>query len=90
MAPPNDSMAVWSLVLSILGLFCCGLVLGPIGFFLGQSSLGRIRQSGGALGGAGLANAGRIIGAIDTLLWIVGVVIYIVAIATGAMRSAGT
>lgn len=69
-------------MLGILGIFCClGIVLGPVAFFLGHSALGRIRNSGGALGGAGMAQAGRILGVIDTLLWLVLLVVVGVSVA---------
>ena len=55
-----------------------GLIAGPIAYFLGKGSRARIAESGGALGGAGTANAGRIlgiittaVGALVTLLWFV-------------------
>jgi len=54
------------------------LIAGPIAYFLGKGSRARIAESGGALGGAGTANAGRIlgiittaVGALVTLLWFV-------------------
>lgn len=74
---PTDQMAIWSLVSAIAGLvgLCCagigGLVLGPLAFFLGNSSLKRIRASGGSLGGDTLANIGRVVGIIVGILGLV-------------------
>ena len=44
------------------------LVLGPLGYFLGKSAVGRIAESQGALGGTGSAVAGWVIGIVATAL----------------------
>ena len=80
----TDAKAVASLGFAILGLIFAlplglpGLIAGPIAYFLGRGARARIAESGGALGGAGAANAGRIlgvvttvVGALVTLLWLV-------------------
>ncbi len=79
-----DAKAVASLGFGILGLIFAlplglpGLIAGPIAYFLGRGARARIGESGGTLGGAGAANAGRIlgvvttvVGAVVTLLWLV-------------------
>ena len=61
-------MAITSLVLGIAAIpaICCygvpAIALGIPAVILGRKSLGRIRASGGALGGHGLAQAGWIMG----------------------------
>ena len=88
-APPPinagmDAKAVASLGFAILGLIFAlplglpGLIAGPIAYFLGRGARARIAESGGTLGGAGAANAGRIlgvvttvVGAVVTLLWLI-------------------
>ncbi len=80
----TDAKAVASLGFAILGLIFAlpiglpGLIAGPIAYFLGRGARTRIAESGGTLGGAGAANAGRIlgvvttvVGAVVTLLWII-------------------
>ncbi len=80
----TDAKAVASLGFAILGLIFAlplglpGLIAGPIAYFLGKGARERIAESGGALGGAGTANAGRIlgiittaVGAVVTLLWFI-------------------
>ena len=63
--PPTDQVAIWSLVIAILGLVgcCCfgvgGVIGGPIAFFMGGSALNRIRASNGTIGGETLALIGR-------------------------------
>src|SRR5207244_7782409 len=83
-AAGTDARAVASLGFRILGLIFAlplglpGLIAGPIPYFLGKGSRPRIAEAAGALGGAGTANAGRIlgiiptaVGALVTLLWFV-------------------
>lgn len=83
-AAGTDARAVASLGFAILGLIFAlplglpGLIAGPIAYFLGKGARARIAESGGALGGAGTANAGRIlgvittaVGAVVTLLWFI-------------------
>ncbi len=67
-------MAITSLVLGILAFpgICCygipGLGLGITAVILGRIALGRIRNSNGALGGYGLAQAGWICGLVASCL----------------------
>jgi hypothetical protein len=65
-------------VLGLVSLTCCLSILGPVAFFVGNSSLKRIRASGGTLGGEGLANAGRILGIIGTVLLAISVILLII------------
>ena len=80
----TDARAVASLGFAILGFIFAlplglpGLIAGPIAYFLGRAARTRIAESGGTLGGAGAANAGRIlgvvttvVGALVTLLWLI-------------------
>lgn len=69
-------------MLGLLSLTCCLSILGPVAFFVGNSSLNRIRASGGTLGGEGLANAGRILGIIGTVILAIGVIVLIFAAVT--------
>jgi hypothetical protein len=76
-SPPTDGQATIALILGIVGL-CCG-ILGPVAFFLGQSSRSRIQNSGGTLGGYGQATAGWVLGIIDTVLLAIGILLTIVS-----------
>lgn len=80
----TEPRAIASLVFAILGFVFAlplglpGMIAGPIAYFVGKDARTRIVESGGALGGAGIANAGRIfgvittaIGAVVTLLWLI-------------------
>lgn len=85
--PPTDNQAVVALVLGICSVFCC--FLGPVAFFLGNSALRRIRGSGGTVSGEGMAQAGRILGIIGTVLLALGVLWVVIAIA-GAVSNSRT
>ena len=74
---PNASGAVASLVLGILGLIFCPLCA-PIAWGLGRGAEREIDASGGALGGRGLATAGKIIGIIGTTLLGLGILLVVV------------
>ncbi|HVC75721.1 MAG TPA: hypothetical protein VND96_04305 [Candidatus Micrarchaeaceae archaeon] len=89
-------MAITSLVFGIAALpaICCygipAIALGVTAVILGRMSLGRIRESGGALGGYGLAQAGWItglvggsLGLIYTLITLGIVILTFVATANG-------
>jgi predicted Zn finger-like uncharacterized protein len=62
--PPTPGMAVWSMVLGILGVITCvaGFLFGIPAVILGHISHSRIRSSNGALGGQGVALSGFILG----------------------------
>ena len=86
---PTDSQATLSLVFGLLSLTCCLSILGPVAFFLGNSSLNRIRASGGTIGGEGLANAGRILGIIGSVILVLWVIVILVRVFT-SMASIST
>lgn len=81
--PQTAGKATTSLVLGIVSLFLCGLLSGIPAIFLGISARKDIRQSNGRLTGDGLAMGGVVTGIIGTLLSIVGIVFFIIAIAAG-------
>jgi len=70
---PTDGGAVWALVLGVLGFVTCPII-GLIAFFTGSSALSRIAASQGRLQGDGIARAGRNLGCINVLLWLLGVI----------------
>ena len=78
-APParTSKLAVSSLVLGIIGLFCLPLLGGIPAVILGHKARGRIRQSGGTEGGAGLALAGLIMGYLSIVVAVVGLLVAI-------------
>ena len=76
---PDHPRATLSLVLGILALVLCQ-VLGPFAWSIGGRAVREIDASGGQLGGRGAANAGRILGIIATVLLVVSVVFFVVAV----------
>jgi len=62
-APKTSGLAVTSLVLGVLGVFTCGLTA-LFGLILGIIAMVKVRNSGGKLGGNGLALAGVIVSAV--------------------------
>jgi len=70
-AAPTEPLAIWSLILSIVGLvgFCCGgPVLGIAGVICGHLGLSKINANP-QLQGRGLAMAGLIIGYFSVVSW---------------------
>jgi hypothetical protein len=61
----KNPLAVWSLVLGILSLTLCFLFAGIPAVICGHLASGRIKRSGGLVGGEGLALAGLITGYIS-------------------------
>jgi hypothetical protein len=64
----NCGLAIWSLVLGILGLTCFWLLTAIPGVICGHLAYARIRRSAGALSGEGLALAGLITGYVGIAL----------------------
>lgn len=64
--PRIDSLALAGFVVSLVGLFLFGVLLGPVAFVLAAVGYRKVTHSGGMLAGRGLAIAGMIIGVIDT------------------------
>ncbi len=65
--PPTSGLAVASLVCGIGGVCTCGLG-GIAGIVLGIMAMGRIKRSGGQLGGRGLAVAGLVVSIIAIIV----------------------
>src|SRR5437762_13824102 len=72
-APLTASTAIWSLVLAILSFFCGWLITAIPAVICGHIARSKIRKSGGALGGTGIATAGLILGYIALVLGVMGI-----------------
>jgi len=72
--PRNSALAIWSLVLGILGLVSLMCIFGPLfaipAVICGHMALKRVKASGGTLGGHGIALAGLITGYVGIGLFI--------------------
>jgi len=88
-APPaapqqqNNTMALISLIASILGVTFVPTVGSIVGLILGYMARKQIRESGGVQGGEGMAKAGIIIGWIGVALALVGICITIAVLVLG-------
>jgi hypothetical protein len=80
---PTNTNAIISLVLGIVGIFLCGGILCPVAWYLGARAEQEIDASGGAVGGRGIATAGKIIGIIGTVLFLIWLVITIIVLIAG-------
>ena len=75
MYPPHEHpQATTILVLGILGLVCCGF-LGPVAVVMGRRALSEIDNSGGQIGGRSNVFIGYILGIIETVFLVAGIVI---------------
>jgi hypothetical protein len=73
--PGSNKKALWSLILGILSLFCCGVVTGIVAIVLSQQAKQEIRASGGLQTGEGQAQAGLVLGIIGIAITVVGIVV---------------
>jgi len=71
----TEPLAIWSFVLSLLGLVCCGFVLCIPGVICGHLALSKL-QKAPQLQGKSLATAGLIIGYVAIAFWVVYVVFF--------------
>jgi len=78
--PKTNQKAVWSLVLGILGLVCCGLFTGIPALILGNSAKKEIAASGGSQTGAGMAQAGFVLGIIAVVLGVLGLILFVAGV----------
>ena len=76
--PQTHSKATASLICGIIGLFLCGVILGPVAIYLGNQAKQEIRGSGGRYTGDGMATAGIVLGIIAVVAFVVGL-IYVLA-----------
>jgi len=85
---PKNSLGVWSLVLGLVGLFVCGLFTGIPAIVVGHKARGAVAE--GQANNPGMATAGIVLGWISTILSLIGVVVVIGLIATGAVTDLQT
>lgn len=77
--PPKSNMPLIAMIMSIVGIFCCGL-LAIAGLILGYIEMGKIDRGEASAEGRGMAKAAVIIGLVAIGLWVIGLII---SIATG-------
>ncbi|HET6627658.1 MAG TPA: DUF4190 domain-containing protein [Nocardioidaceae bacterium] len=84
--PQTNKKAMWSMILGIVGLLCCGLFAGIPAVILANMGKKEIGASGGAQTGAGMATAGLILGIIAIVWSIISGVLF----ATGVVDMGGS
>ncbi|WP_409492759.1 DUF4190 domain-containing protein [Amycolatopsis sp. cmx-11-12] len=72
--PPDQGMAVASLVCSLIGLIICFPAI--LGIIFGHIALSKAKR--GEAGGKGMAQAGMIVGYVVTGLWLIPVILWFV------------
>lgn len=70
---PTNTMAIVSLVCSIIGVFTCG-VTSVVGVVFGHVAMSQIKRTGEE--GRGMAITGLILGYVFTLLWVFAILAY--------------
>lgn len=80
---PKNNLAVWSLVLGIVGLLVCG-VAGIVAIVLGNNAKKAVAR--GEANNGGMATAGIILGWVTVGFWILGIILAL----TGALGSTFT
>lgn len=70
----SQGRATTAFVISLLGFFCFGIVLGPISIYLAVRAKANMAQSGDFTG-HGLASAALVIGIVDIFVFLLGVAI---------------
>lgn len=89
-APPTSGLAIGSLVASILGLTLVPTIGSIVGVILGYMAKRQIAESGGTVGGEGMAKAGIIIGWVGIGLTVLGICAFIAIFGgAGACASLG-
>jgi len=72
--PAGNKKAMWSMILGILSLVCCGVITGIAAIVLSQQAKREIAASGGMQTGAGQAQAGFVLGIIGVAITVIGVI----------------
>jgi hypothetical protein len=79
LSPKTSALAIWSLVLGVLSLFCLSIFAAIPGAICGHKALSQIKKSGGALAGNGLAIGGLVTSYLG-ILWAIVLIPMLIAI----------
>ena len=83
-APPTPGNAIASLILGIIGIVLCPIVTSVVGLILGYGAKKEIDNSGGRLGGRGVAMGGIITSWIGLAIYIPIVALVVIGVAVGS------
>jgi len=87
---PEESQAVVSLVLSLIGIVACGGVLCPVGWWYGNKEIKAIDAGLRDPTKRDLAMAGKIIGIVGTLLVAVTIIAFVGIFIVAALSAAAS
>ena len=82
--PANHPRGTTVLILGILSLVCCGIFTGIPAIIMGRGALSEIDANPTAYGNRGTVFAGYLCGIIGTVLSALGIVLWIILLATGS------
>ncbi|MCS6875197.1 MAG: DUF4190 domain-containing protein [Pyrinomonadaceae bacterium] len=82
----NQTLAITSLILGILGLLCCGLLTGIPAMIIGFMAKSRAESQPLLYGGRGMAIAGIILGALSTILGLIGLIYVLLGFLSAGIR----
>lgn len=82
---PKNNLAVWSLVLGIVGFFVCSVFTSIPGIIVGSKAKQAVAR--GEANNGSLANAGYIVSWVVTILQVLAIVLLIILAATGALAT---
>jgi uncharacterized protein DUF4190/uncharacterized protein DUF4339 len=74
-AGQTEPLAIWSFVMGVLSLLCCGFILGIPAVICGHLALSKFQKEP-QLQGKGLATAGLIIGYVAITFWLIYVLLF--------------
>ena len=78
-APRTEGTAIAAFVVSLVGLFVCGVITGIVALVLANNAQQKIAASGGRLTGSGFVTAARVIAIISIVFSVLGIVFLIAA-----------
>ncbi|GIG35585.1 DUF4190 domain-containing protein [Cellulomonas pakistanensis] len=81
----KNNLGVWSLVLGIVGFFVCSIFTSIPGIIVGSKAKQAVAR--GEANNGSLANAGYIVSWVVTALGVVGIIFFIVLVATGGFAA---
>lgn len=83
--PRKDERVYWEetsagtiLTLGILSLFCCGIILAPIAWVMGNRALGLIDNGNADPNERSVVVAGRALGIIGTFVWVIYLIVWMI------------
>lgn len=81
----KNNLGVWSLVLGIVGFFVCSIFTSIPGIIVGSKAKQAVAR--GEANNGSLANAGYIVSWVVTGLQVIGIVLFLILLATGALAT---